>query len=114
MRPTAGSWEQGRWVHRISAAAIQPGHIGQEGEANRPRPPSPRQPFLAGTLAPRLRALDRPMATACLGLVTFLPVLPLLSLPSLYSFIASWTSSWAFGPYLRAMADLLRGELART
>src|SRR5436305_433985 len=56
------------------------------------------QPFFAGTFAPFLRALDRPMATACLGLVTFLPDLPLFSFPCFISRIASWTSSWALGP----------------
>jgi hypothetical protein len=34
-----------------------------------------------GTFAPFLRASDRPMAIACFGLVTFLPLRPLFSLP---------------------------------
>src|SRR5262249_61497250 len=55
--------------------------------------------FFAGTLAPFLRASDRPMAPACLGLVTFLPDLPLFSLPCLNSRMASWTVSCAFGLY---------------
>src|SRR6478752_6848477 len=76
------------------------------------RPPAPGttatgrsdQPFLSGTLAPFLRAFDRPMAMACLGLVTFFfDFPPLLSVPSFISCIASLTSSWAFGPYF-AMA----------
>src|SRR5262245_4131256 len=58
------------------------------------------QPFFSGTLAPFLRALERPMAMACLGLVTFFfDLLPLRSVPSFISCIASLTSSWAFFPY---------------
>src|SRR3954447_10179120 len=64
----------------------------------------PRQSVLGGTLAPFLRALDNPMAMACLGSVTFFFDLPpLLSVPSFISCIASLNSSWAFGPYF-AMA----------
>src|SRR5579864_3518032 len=40
-----------------------------------------RQLLRAGTLAPFLRALDRPMAIACLRLLTGFPDLPLFSLP---------------------------------
>ena len=40
-----------------------------------------------GTLAPFLRASERPIAIACFLLLTFLPDLPLLSVPALPS---SW------------------------
>jgi len=41
-----------------------------------------------GTLAPFLRASERPMAIACFLLLTFLPDLPLLSVPALRFFMA--------------------------
>ena len=47
--------------------------------------------FLAGTLAPRSLASDKPIAMACLREVTFLPLRPLLSLPSFISCMASFT-----------------------
>ena len=58
--------------------------------------------FAGGTLPPSLRASDKPIATACFGLVTFRPEL-LLSCPRLNSCIVSSTFSWDFLPY-RAMA----------
>jgi hypothetical protein len=59
--------------------------------------------FLAGTLAPALRAFESPMATACLRLLTFpaLPPGPLRALPRLYSCISFSTDSEAFGLYRR-------------
>ena len=51
--------------------------------------------FFAGTLPPSLRASDRPMAIACLRLVTFLPE-PLRSVPRLRSCIARFTLLDAF------------------
>jgi len=60
-------------------------------------------PFGAGgTLPPSRRASERPMATACLRLVTFLPE-PLLSVPRLYLCISVSTLSDAFFPYFDAM-----------
>jgi hypothetical protein len=56
-----------------------------------------------GTLPPARRASDRPIATACLRLLTFLPELPLRSSPRFISCIARSTFSDAFFPYL-AMA----------
>jgi maltooligosyltrehalose trehalohydrolase len=56
-----------------------------------------------GTLPPARRASDSPMAIACLGLVTFLPERPLLSLPRFISCIARSTFSDAFFPYFFAM-----------
>jgi len=56
-------------------------------------------PFF-GTFPPALRASDKPMAIACFLLVTFLPDLPLFSVPRLRSCIAFSTLSCAFLPYL--------------
>jgi hypothetical protein len=56
-------------------------------------------PFF-GTLAPASRASDNPIAIACFLLVTFLPDLPLFSVPCLRSCIAFSTLSCDFLPYL--------------
>ena len=61
---------------------------------------------------PALRASDSPIAIACLGLVTFLPLLPLFSLPCFMAFISRSTLLPAAGEYLRvalffAVADFL-------
>lgn len=53
-----------------------------------------------GTFAPSSLASDRPIAIACLGLVTFFPLLPLFNSPCFISCIALSTLSWAFFPYL--------------
>lgn len=53
--------------------------------------------FFRGTFAPSRRASDRPIAIACLRLVTFLPLRPLFSLPRFISCISSFT----FSPALR-------------
>src|SRR5262245_36741841 len=63
------------------------------------RPPF-RDPVLLGTFAPASRASERPMAIACLRLVTRLPERPLFSVPRLRSFIARSTFAPAFLPYL--------------
>ena len=52
-----------------------------------------------GTFAPARRASDRPIAIACLRLLTFLPERPLSSFPSLRSFITFLTFDCAFLPY---------------
>jgi hypothetical protein len=53
-----------------------------------------RPPLLrAGTLAPFFRASESPIAIACLRLVTFFPLLPLLSVPFLRLRIADLTVS---------------------
>ena len=67
---------------------------------------SPRQVaqaafFFFGTFAPERRASERPIAIACFGLVTFLPLLPLFSLPRLNSCISRSTLFCAFGLYFR-------------
>ena len=59
-----------------------------------------------GTFLPFRRASERPMAIACLRLVTFLPLLPLLSVPRLRFSIAPLTSFDALREYLRAMFNL--------
>src|SRR5689334_22615829 len=56
-------------------------------------------PFF-GTLSPSARASDKPIAIACFLLVTFLPDLPLFSVPCLRSCIAFSTFFEAFLPYL--------------
>src|SRR5262245_45859553 len=61
------------------------------------------RPFLLGTLAPFLRASDRPMAIACLRLLTFLPEPPLFKVPCLRLCIARLTLDCAFLLYLRTI-----------
>jgi hypothetical protein len=51
-----------------------------------------------GALAPFFRASDNPMATACFGFLTFLPLPPLFSLPSFIFFIACSTDFCACLP----------------
>jgi len=48
---------------------------------------------------PAFLAFDNPMAIACLGFVTFLPLRPDLSLPFFISFISVWTFLPADGEY---------------
>jgi hypothetical protein len=69
--------------------------------------------FRAGTLPPASRASDRPMAMACLRLVTFLPEPPLFSVPRFRSCIARSTFSDALLPYLLAMQNLLHIALCK-
>ncbi len=54
-----------------------------------------------GSFAPDLRASESPIAIACFGFVTFLPLRPLLSFPCFISFISSSTWALAEGLYLR-------------
>ena len=56
-----------------------------------------------GTLAPFLRASERPIAIACLRLLTLRPERPLLKLPFLRFFIVRLTLLDAFFEYFRAM-----------
>jgi len=60
----------------------------------------------AGTLPPALRASERPIAMACLRLVTFLPEPPLRNVPCLRSCIAFFTLLCAVPPYLAIMCLL--------
>jgi hypothetical protein len=64
-----------------------------------------RDDAVFGTLAPSRRASERPMAIACLRLVTLRPERPLFKVPALRFFIARSTSADAFVEY-RAMAGL--------
>src|SRR5215208_7668748 len=59
--------------------------------------------FFFGTFAPDLRASERPIAIACLRLVTFLPDFPLFNVPFFFLCIAFSTFSDAFLPYLVAI-----------
>lgn len=63
--------------------------------------------FFLGTFAPAFRALERPMAIACLLLVTFLPDLPLFRVPFFFSRIAFLTSLPAFLSYLAIAAPFI-------
>ncbi len=66
--------------------------------------------FFFGTRAPSLRASERPMATACLRLVTFLPLRPLFNVPCFFSCIARATFLPAFGLYFLPPEDLRAGD----
>src|SRR5580692_3044579 len=71
---------------------------------NRREPRLNFQPYsfgLGGTFSPFLRASERPIAMACLRLVTFSPLRPLLSLPSCISCISRSTCLPAPLLYLR-------------
>src|SRR5207253_4765552 len=89
------------------------GRIEKSGGSERTRPalrrayrffddlrPPLRDPFFFGTFAPASRASERPIAIACLRLLTRLPDRPLFSVPRLRSCIARSTFSPAFFPYL--------------
>src|SRR4051812_48897175 len=116
-RGAGDGFDLGRGRPGCSPGAVTPGGPAacREGRQDRPRrtrggvPCSPAlrpDQVLSGTFAPFLRALERPMAIACLGLVTFFFDLPpLLSVPSFISCIAPLTSSWALGPYFLAIVD---------
>src|SRR6185295_6581309 len=67
-----------------------------------------RPPRLRGTLPPARRASLRPIAIACLRLVTFLPERPDRSVPRLRSCIARSTFWLAFFPYFAISIILLR------
>jgi hypothetical protein len=57
--------------------------------------------FLGGTFFPALLAFESPIAIACFGLVTFLPLRPDLSWPFFISLISVSTFLPAEGEYLR-------------
>ncbi|MBN9041003.1 MAG: hypothetical protein J0H38_06905 [Rhizobiales bacterium] len=59
--------------------------------------------FFGGTFLPSLRASERPIAIACLRLVTFLPDLPLFKVPALRLRRARPTFADALREYFRAM-----------
>jgi hypothetical protein len=59
-----------------------------------------------GTLLPAALASERPIAIACLRLLTFRPERPLFNVPALRFFIARSTFADAFFEYFRAMIIL--------
>ena len=61
---------------------------------------------LFGTFFPFALASERPIAIACLRLLTFRPERPLFKVPTLRFFIARSTSAEAFLEYFRAMMVL--------
>jgi hypothetical protein len=65
-----------------------------------------------GTLLPFLRASERPMAIACFRLVTFFPLLPLLSVPRLRLRIARSTSFEEVREYRRAIHQSSRDRVS--
>jgi len=64
--------------------------------------------FFFGTFAPDSRASDKPIATACLRLLTFAPERPLFSLPRFISCTAFFTFRPLALPYFRATAAASR------
>jgi hypothetical protein len=56
---------------------------------------------LGGTFSPALRAFESPMAMACFGFFTFLPLRPDLSWPFFIAFISVSTLLPAAGEYFR-------------
>jgi hypothetical protein len=60
-----------------------------------------------GTFAPAALASERPIAMACLRLLTVRPDRPLFKVPALRFFIARPTLADAFFEYFRAMIFLL-------
>src|SRR6201996_6832138 len=56
-----------------------------------------------GTFLPSALASERPIAIACLRLMTFRPERPLFKVPALRFFITRSTSAGAFREYFRAM-----------
>jgi hypothetical protein len=63
-----------------------------------------------GTFCPAARASERPIAIACLRLLTVRPERPLFNVPALRSFIARSTVADAFVEYFRAMIVLLLAQ----
>jgi hypothetical protein len=63
--------------------------------------------FFLGTLAPFLRASDKPIAMACLRLFTFFLDLPLFRVPFFFLCIARFTDFFAFDPYLAMITSSL-------
>jgi hypothetical protein len=63
-----------------------------------------------GTFCPAARASERPIAIACLRLLTVRPERPLFNVPALRFFIARSTVADAFVEYFRAMTVLLLAQ----
>src|ERR1700730_4815832 len=60
-----------------------------------------------GTFAPAARASERPIAIACLRLLTVRPERPLFKVPALRFFIARSTVFYAFFEYFRALRAMI-------
>ena len=67
--------------------------------------------FFGGTFLPSRRASDRPMAMACLRLLTLRLEAPLFNVPALRFFIARSTSRDAPLEYLRAVRAMMMVSL---
>src|SRR5579863_4410633 len=93
-----------------------PPHVGWEGERRgRTSYPRVRRPaffvvrlrvVFFGTFWPAARASERPMAIACLRLLTFRPERPLFNVPALRFFIARSTVLDVFFEYFRALRTM--------
>jgi len=94
------------WRERISV------EIADRGSGPHPDRNNFQLAFFFGTLAPLLRASDRPMAIACFLLVTFppLPPLPELRVPFFLRRMALATFLPAAFPYLRRLEVLRECE----
>jgi len=92
------------WRERMSV------EIADRGSGPHPDRNNFQLAFFFGTVAPLLRASDRPMAIACFLLVTFppLPPLPELRVPFFLRRMALATFLPAAFPYLRRL-EVLRG-----
>jgi hypothetical protein len=66
----------------------------------------PRFAVFFGTFCPAALASERPIAMACLRLLTIRPERPLFNVPALRCFIARSTVADAFLEYFRAMIVL--------
>ena len=73
---------------------------------DRLRPPLRFRPLWRGTFAPSRRASLRPIAIACLRLLTRLPDRPDFNVPCLRSCIARFTLLCAFFPYFALRTNL--------
>src|SRR5262249_30662846 len=120
---------QHRRRHRaVRAARLCAGDAGDLRRSPKPGRGSARAVWIAyrfalrffGTLLPARRASDRPIAIACLRLLTFLPLRPLRNVPRLRLCIARFTFFAAPREYFRAMgspltfAHVLLGEPVST
>jgi hypothetical protein len=73
----------------------------------------PRLALFFGTFAPAARASERPIAIACLRLLTFRPERPLFNVPALRFFITRSTALDAFLEYFRVLRAIIILLLAR-
>ena len=74
------------------------GHPGRRTATEKRRGRVVQAAFFLGTLAPFRRASDKPIAIACLRLLTRLPLLPLVNVPFFRLCIVRLTDFWALLP----------------